>query len=68
MRTTVDISADESKIYNGDPVTDSSSDSSSSGNPPLDDDLRHLIAAWPTLPDPVRAGIVAMVEPAAGER
>jgi hypothetical protein len=28
---------------------------------PLDRDLAKIIEAWPTLPDPVRAGIVAMV-------
>ena len=27
-------------------------------------DLRRLLEAWPTLPDPIRAGIVAMVEAA----
>ncbi len=39
---------------------------SSSGNPPLDDELRRLVDAWPTLPGPVRAGILAMVEATAG--
>ena len=33
-------------------------------NPPLDDDLRRLVEAWPTLPDPVRVGILAMIEAA----
>ena len=34
-----------------------------SGDPaPIDADLRRLIDAWPTLPDPVRAGIIAMVK------
>ena len=34
-----------------------------SGDPaPIDTDLRRLIDAWPTLPDPVRAGIIAMVK------
>jgi len=31
----------------------------------LDPDLADLIAAWDTLPDAVRAGIVAMVKAAA---
>ena len=44
----------------------SSSPGSSSGNPPLDDDLRRLVAAWPTLPAPIRARITAMVEAAKG--
>ncbi len=35
-------------------------------NDPQDPDLRRLVEAWPTLPDPVRAGIVAMVEATAG--
>ena len=35
---------------------------SSSGNPPLDTDLRRLVEAWGTLPRPLRAGIMAMVE------
>ena len=35
-------------------------------NPSQDADLRRLVEAWPTLPDPVRAGIVAMIEATAG--
>ncbi len=31
-------------------------------NPPQDPDLRRVVEAWPTLPAPIRAGIVAMVE------
>ena len=45
-------------------ATPSSSPGSRDENRPLDDDLRRLIDAWPTLPDPVRAGIAAMVEAA----
>ena len=30
-------------------------------SPPLDDDLAEIVEAWPTLPEPIRAGIVAMV-------
>jgi NAD(P)H-hydrate repair Nnr-like enzyme with NAD(P)H-hydrate dehydratase domain len=29
---------------------------------PADPDLAALLAGWPTLPDPIRAGIVAMVK------
>jgi len=35
-------------------------------NAPNDPDLAALIAAWPDLPDPVRAGINAMVQAARG--
>ncbi len=43
----------------------SSSPGSRGGNSALDDHLRRLIDAWPTLPEPMRAGILAMVEAAA---
>ena len=37
-------------------------------NTPLaDTDLRQLMDAWPTLPSPIRAGILAMVEAARKE-
>ena len=49
-------------------ATPSSSPSSSGGNPPLNDDLRGLIDAWPSLPEPVRVGIVAMVRAARSTR
>jgi hypothetical protein len=32
----------------------------------IDPTLAALIAAWPTLPDPIRAGILAMVRAAGG--
>ncbi len=32
---------------------------------PNDSDLETIILAWPALPEPVRAGLVAMVEAAA---
>ena len=34
--------------------------------PPIsaDEDLRALVEAWPTLPDPIKAGISAMVRAA----
>ena len=35
-------------------------------NPSQDADLRRVVEAWPTLPDPVRASIVAMIEATAG--
>jgi len=33
----------------------------------MDGDLRRLVDAWPTLPEPIRAGILAMVKAATGE-
>jgi hypothetical protein len=36
--------------------------------PALDNDLQALIDAWPTLSEPVKAGIVAMVKVAGGSR
>ncbi len=63
-RTTADRSADVSSTCDGAPATPASSPDSSGGNPPRDDDLRRLIDAWPDLPEPIRAGIVAMVEAA----
>jgi hypothetical protein len=30
-------------------------------------DLAAVVAAWPTLPEPIRAGILAMVKAASGE-
>ncbi len=44
----------------------SSTRSSSVPGAAADDDLRRLVEAWPTLPDPVRAGILAMIEATAG--
>ena len=41
-----------------------SSHDSSDENTTQDDDLRKLVEEWPTLPGPVRAGIVAMVKAA----
>ncbi|MSQ93827.1 MAG: hypothetical protein EXR98_04640 [Gemmataceae bacterium] len=35
-----------------------------SENAPLDADLRRLLDAWPTLPDPIKVGIMAMVRSA----
>ncbi|MBM4225847.1 MAG: hypothetical protein FJ167_13985, partial [Gammaproteobacteria bacterium] len=33
---------------------------------PIDPELAELVAAWPTLPEPIRAGILAMVRAASG--
>lgn len=33
---------------------------------PIDPELAELAAAWPALPDPIRAGILAMVRAAVG--
>ncbi len=49
----------------GDTATPSSSPGSRGGIPALDDHLRRLIDAWPALPEPMRAGILVMVEAAA---
>ena len=57
---------DDSRTCDGDSATPSSSPGSRANNRPLDDDLRHLIDAWPTLPEPVRAGILAMVKATVG--
>ena len=46
-----------SSTYGGDSAVPSSSDD----NAALDADLRRFIAAWPSLPETVRVGIVAMV-------
>ena len=35
---------------------------------PSDPDLARLIEAWPALPEAIKAGILAMVAAAAGER
>ena len=35
---------------------------------PVAPDLADLLAAWPTLPEPVKAGIVAMVKAACPKR
>ncbi len=59
------VSGEESNICGGDSTDTSSSPGSRGGNPALDDHLRGLIDAWPTLPEPMRAGILAMVEAAA---
>jgi len=40
---------------------------SKTDSPPIDPELSALIAAWPTLPEAIRLGILAMVE-AAGTR
>jgi hypothetical protein len=37
------------------------SDALSANSDPIDPDLRRLIDAWPTLPEALRAGILAMV-------
>jgi hypothetical protein len=34
---------------------------------PIDPDLAAVVLAWPTLPEAIRSGIVAMVEAATGK-
>ncbi len=58
-------SGEESYTCGGDSADTSSSPGSRGGNRPLNDDLCRLIDAWPTLPEPMRAGILVMVEAAA---
>ena len=36
-------------------------------SPPADPALARLFEAWPTLPETVRAGIVAMIDASAGQ-
>jgi hypothetical protein len=36
-------------------------------NPPDDPDLVAIVGAWPTLPDVIKAGILAMVKAAGGK-
>ncbi len=45
----------------------SNSPSSSHANTMDDVDLQRVIETWPTLPGPVRAGIVAMVKASGGD-
>jgi hypothetical protein len=33
---------------------------------PADPDLRAIVEAWPTMPEPIKAGILAMVKAAKG--
>ncbi len=33
----------------------------------IDSDLQHIIDAWPDLPEPIKAGVLAMVKAANGE-
>jgi hypothetical protein len=35
---------------------------------PSDPDLAAVIAAWPALPEPIKAGIVAMIKAALGSK
>ena len=53
----------ESTVSEADP---SSNASLSRECTPTDADLRRLMDAWPALPEPIRAGILAMVAAAAG--
>ena len=48
--------------YKSSPATPSSTPGNPTENHPSDPDLQRLINAWASLPEPVRAGIVAMVQ------
>ena len=56
------ISAESDKSCDDTPANDSRFDSSQQQNRTADTDLAAVIEAWPTLPDALRAGILAMVE------
>ena len=56
------ISAESDNSCDDAPANDSRFDSIQQQNRPLDGDLAVVVAAWPTLPGPVMAGILAMVE------
>ena len=60
------VSGDGAKTCDNGPATDSRRRSSSDADSPPDEDLRRVIAAWPALPEAIRAGILAMVKAAAG--
>ena len=51
----------ESKTCGSGTATPSSTPSNTDQNSTLDGDLCRLIDAWPTLPKPLKAGIMAMV-------
>ena len=50
--------------YSGKAATPSSTPSNPTEISPTDPDLQYLNDAWPTLPQAIRAGILAMVEAA----
>ena len=52
---------DTAESYKGSMSTPSNSPSSSGAQEQMEHDLRHLVDSWPTLPEPIRAGIMAMV-------
>lgn len=54
-------SGDEQASYERSTATTSNSPSSSDEKPPDDANLQDVIEAWPTLPEAIRAGILAMV-------
>lgn len=54
-------SSDSDKTCITDQLAPASSPDSTDQNQAVDDQLRHIIDAWPDLPEAIRAGIVAMV-------
>ena len=68
----VSASRDPDKTYDGSPAGRSSSDSSSddshaarsASDGVADPDLAAIVAAWPTLPAAIRAGLVAIARTA----
>ena len=60
------ITDQSTTTYNDGSATPASNPDTLDGNSPGDPDLAAVVEAWPDLPDAIRAGIVAMVEAAAG--
>ena len=65
-RTSAPVKPDASNTCDSGPATDSSRRSSRDADSTPDDDLQRVIAAWPALPEAIRAGILAMVKAATG--
>ena len=61
------LNADNNSTCETDACNTSDIPSSSGADPPQDDDLRRVSEAWPTLPEPVKTGFVAMVKSVEGE-
>jgi hypothetical protein len=55
----------DTDLRSGDEAARSAGAARSADFPPVDPDLRAVVAAWPTLPEPIKAGLVAMVRASA---
>ena len=59
----VSISSEAASTYNASPGgIHQNHNKTGAKSKPMDVELARLVDAWPTLPDPIRAGIKAMVE------